>query len=1660
MPMPWERDWSGAPAAQPKPWERNWSAAPVEQAPPPVAATPDSGMDAARVFDNLTRWPRAAIAGVDRAGRAMGGLALKGADIVLSPLAELVGDTAGYEAARGDFERAFDPKRPTLVPLGVGGQPTWADELVSGLSQAVTGYAAGAGAIAPVRSSLGVAAPLVAGGLGDAVAFPGTEPNVSSLVEKETGVPMVTAIRPGDSELVGRLKNVGEGQVLGMAFDGLLRGAGALYSKLRGAGVANPTAADVGRMADAGDADARAFLDDPDVRAVAEATGITDPADPRLAALQDRLAVRRQAEAARTVLPVTDADVAAREAAAAQAAPAQATAVRQAPNGLTADQLGAAIERGEQPAPPRAPDTVTVAPPVRMGGGAEPAPVAATGPVDLGTQEAIARARGEKIGERIGEDPAGLVEAQLGVPRATYDSLPTDAKERVVAAAQRQRDAEAPNPQPLRTSDAAQSQPEGGQYSPATPPQIGAGEAGRRVQPTAAELDRTGAQRPYSRTATGASDRPFRADSTDGTTPEQLQGFERQADETTKAARAANEEDLLRRWREQQGGRTFTDEETTTRNKARDQYSGNRAKGTFSNKVAELGTDSRFATDDYGFVKSDKGGPVKYGTQVQAAKWILNVGHKRSPDQVFEIENHPSGQGFTVRERGRNAGPEKPEAAAVNEGRALPGPDWKPKSGSKYEVEKIDQVIETAQSAGRNARNPHFTVVGEVTPGRANEIKARINEDVSGFHHVVDEDFVTKALRDHGDAEAEAARGQVAVTESDIRRIPDVIERGEVVDPKEVNWQGKGKPGVIYRLQDGATTYYVEEVRRGRKVLAAKTMWKKEEAATRAPSRDAQPAQAETGARRPSEEQPAPGPSGNSPPEGNVGAATPQGKGTKLYANPLDPEALGEAFGPMVRGAARLVRNEIDNIRKGTVELRRAMERDSSKGAKGLRQSLADAGRLIVYSNRGVLKTMAKRYEGSTAIREVMDHLATDPGAGRAIGKTFEEAVERHGKVQLGRLANILGDLARDTKALDEIRDMLTGVRSMRGPYAETAQKLRTLLDDEFKHNADAGVDLGYVRGDYFPRVFDDAAILSNSGGFQKAAARLFREEMGMSAGDADTAALEWFKGIQQATLVDLRGATPASSYTKGRALPAAADSYLKEYLVTDPVDALTSYLLRSAKRAEYVRRFGNSSEKLADLFKRMADDGVSKPDQSIIAQVVRSSLGQMTSTLPSPIVGATSWVQTAGTIALLPRAVLTSLAEPMAAGVRSGSVMRGLEAFVETGKALLKTGTAEEKRAMAQALGIVGDAMSDMLMANRFGGAMQSRSANHITARFFQRTGLHAWTEATRVASMTIGQGFVRHLAGEASNPASRMLLRELGIPENKVDDFAKWVLKHDDEIGVTDLKGDNGELYGNAMARFVDESIMDPKAVDRPVIANHPVGRMMYGLMSYLYAFNRNVVFRTGKQIATAAKGVDSVTGQKLAAADRMAMAAAPTAALMAMTAVATIFSEGRERIFNPSFHSERTTAQKLALGLSRSGLLGPLDPVLNGAFAGLKYQRDLSNFLIGAGPAFFAQNLQRILGLFANNSPNTNTAEWNAVRGAYDAFAMPALIALLSVVPGGTPVSALAGAGIQAVSVPELRNKMTDAVVGEKDGRKASGPAAAKGKPLVGSAPTKGR
>jgi len=97
--------------------------------------------------------------------------------------------------------------------------------------------------------------------------------------------------------------------------------------------------------------------------------------------------------------------------------------------------------------------------------------------------------------------------------------------------------------------------------------------------------------------------------------------------------------------------------------------------------------------------------------------------------------------------------------------------------------------------------------------------------DIAGYNHIIDEDFVRHVFDKHGDPKTEISRGNIPVTRDDFGLIPQVISSPDSVEAGELN---NGLPTLVLRktFPDG-TTIYVEEVRKGRRKLAAVTMYKK-----------------------------------------------------------------------------------------------------------------------------------------------------------------------------------------------------------------------------------------------------------------------------------------------------------------------------------------------------------------------------------------------------------------------------------------------------------------------------------------------------------------------------------------------------------------------------------------------------------------------------------------------------------------------------------------------------------------------------------------------------------------------------------------------------------------------------------------------------------------
>ena len=135
--------------------------------------------------------------------------------------------------------------------------------------------------------------------------------------------------------------------------------------------------------------------------------------------------------------------------------------------------------------------------------------------------------------------------------------------------------------------------------------------------------------------------------------------------------------------------------------------------------------------------------------------------------------------------------------------------------------EELKQVIEKAKN---NPNERQKLVIGKVTKDL--EDKAKENGfDISGYSHDLDVSGARHAFKEHGDNKTEEPRGQIAITDDDFEKIPDVVYKYDNVSFGETD--AKNTPLITYSKKfDDGTIIYIEEIRTRQKTLTIKSMRK------------------------------------------------------------------------------------------------------------------------------------------------------------------------------------------------------------------------------------------------------------------------------------------------------------------------------------------------------------------------------------------------------------------------------------------------------------------------------------------------------------------------------------------------------------------------------------------------------------------------------------------------------------------------------------------------------------------------------------------------------------------------------------------------------------------------------------------------------------------
>ena len=146
-------------------------------------------------------------------------------------------------------------------------------------------------------------------------------------------------------------------------------------------------------------------------------------------------------------------------------------------------------------------------------------------------------------------------------------------------------------------------------------------------------------------------------------------------------------------------------------------------------------------------------------------------------------------------------------------------------SGAKNKiVSTYQEALTFVKSALANGKNIDRAYMGIVPNKVAGKILAETGVDVSGYGVMMNGDDVRHILKGHGNSGAEAARGQVAVTEGAVARIPQVIAHPDNVY-LSADADGKGRRAIVFEKRIGDTYVTIQGVANGKKLLQTDTLY-------------------------------------------------------------------------------------------------------------------------------------------------------------------------------------------------------------------------------------------------------------------------------------------------------------------------------------------------------------------------------------------------------------------------------------------------------------------------------------------------------------------------------------------------------------------------------------------------------------------------------------------------------------------------------------------------------------------------------------------------------------------------------------------------------------------------------------------------------------------
>lgn len=553
---------------------------------------------------------------------------------------------------------------------------------------------------------------------------------------------------------------------------------------------------------------------------------------------------------------------------------------------------------------------------------------------------------------------------------------------------------------------------------------------------------------------------------------------------------------------------------------------------------------------------------------------------------------------------------------------------------------------------------------------------------------------------------------------------------------------------------------------------------------------------------------------------------------------------------------------------------------------------------------------------------------------------------------------------------------------------------LKELLDEVGTDAKNAGIDI-QLRKNYFPVQYD----LSDR---KKEA--IFREEglkNGINKNELENIITNikeqggfYFTNFygEQFRKNKFSERNPNSNLEFTRKLPepmidALAD---KGVVNTNILEVLPSYLMKAAKDIEYETRFKNVDKRAETLLNQ---NKISDTEYNRIGNTLQAILGKYGTSVPSSLRTPYQFALSAGYIITLPLAALTALAEPLIllSRAKPGSALKSaiqlpVNAFRRTARIFLpRLKKADSEKAFDEMMYGLDGALTE-----RMNASSAIEIPQRLSQQFFKTTML---TQVTQLSRQMAFDSFKSELKNDIKkirniNPETleafdiKRKYRQVGIP-----DIISTVKNLENKPIENIIR--QSPMIKQAATRYVDEIIMAPNPVNRPLWMSSPVWAFAAQLKSFMFVFGNTI----GMKFIRGVMGKNVRPTERTATLFRMALAMTLIIGVSQFTDLIkemfkSMDSDDPVRTFDDLARKKKKYGQdSLFESIARTNIFGPTTSIKL-ALDGYKYGSSplvslllgpfgssVDKILIGLGEAMGTGKSKRLARALADSTPILN-------------------------------------------------------------------------------------